>query len=98
MIDSGSVALGREEESVATLNGLDVGHDPHPGVVVELLELLHDLAEAPELPLEPRAFPELALAEPARSSDGRVPPGVVGSVDDGAEHAVDGLLDDLRSG
>jgi len=40
---------------MAALQLLDVGDDSHPLGPLELLELLHDLAEPPQVPFELRA-------------------------------------------
>jgi hypothetical protein len=57
--------LGGEPERVAALELLDVGDDPYPLGTVELLELLHDVAEPAKVLLKPGAVAHFAGVQPA---------------------------------
>ena len=67
------VCVRGEAEPVAALERLDVRDDPDPHGWRELLQLLHNLAKAAQLPLESRAVADRPVIEPARGADGAQP-------------------------
>src|SRR6266496_2428203 len=66
MVDACGIALGSEAEAVADPERLDVGDDAYLRRTVELLKLLHDVAEAAQFPFESGAVPGRAVIEPPR--------------------------------
>ena len=80
---------------MAALQLLDVGDDSHPLGPLELLELLHDLAEPPQVPLELRAVADRFGVESARRANRWVPGSEAAAIDDRIEHGLDGRRDQL---
>src|SRR5215469_5013056 len=96
MVDARHLALGSETESVPACQGLDLGDDAHTLGPRELLQLLDDLAEPSEIPLEACSVTDCAGVESTGGADCGIPCGEVGAVHDGVEHFVDRGLDELR--
>src|SRR5207248_3749082 len=89
------VSLGSEMEAMAALQLLDVGDDSHPLGPLELLELLHDLAESAQVPLELGAIADRSGVESARCANRWVPRSEAAAIDDRIEHGLDGRRDQL---
>jgi len=96
VLDPRPLALGAKREAVPTFILHGVRDDAHLARTIELLQLLIDLPETAQLPLDAAAFAELPGVEPSSGADRRVPRSEVATVDDHGEDRVDRRVDDLR--
>src|SRR6516165_7584083 len=100
MMDAGSVAFSRKNESVASRHAssrhLHAGQETDLFVWPEFSELLQRLADTLDFKLELRALPSFARCEFSSAWRGRVPAGEVGDIDYGAEYLADRSINNLR--